>query len=165
MRRVNNILSHQVESHKILFEVHHPDIGFVILPDMKWNLETISSLYLVAIVHSRSIATLRDLTKMHIPMLKAIRSEAGRLVREKWALEGEQSLRFYIHYQPSYCVPSVVSIPLHCTDATCYLRSLSRTYCECQLHWIQRYMRWSSTHARGCHFTSMSERRWTDSPF
>ncbi|KAF8531329.1 scavenger mRNA decapping enzyme [Gautieria morchelliformis] len=99
---VHNILSHNVESNKLLFEDNNPETGFIILPDMKWDLETISSLYLVAIVHSRSIATLRDLTRKDIPMLKAIRREAGRLVREKWGLEGEQSLRFYIHYQPSY---------------------------------------------------------------
>jgi Scavenger mRNA decapping enzyme C-term binding len=115
-RRVHNILSHNVESDKLLFEDNSPETGFIILPDMKWDLETISSLYLVAIVHSHSIATLRDLTRKDIPMLKAIRHEAGRLVREKWGLEGVQSLRFYIHYQPSYCAPFAFS-PLQPTEA------------------------------------------------
>ncbi|KAF8580178.1 scavenger mRNA decapping enzyme [Ramaria rubella] len=99
---VYNILSHTVEAHKILYEDDSQEVGFVILPDMKWDAETVSSLYLVAITHARSIATMRDLTREHIQMLKAIRREAGKLVRERWGLDGEQSLRFYIHYQPSY---------------------------------------------------------------
>lgn len=70
---------------------------------MKWDLKTVSSLYLVAISHSPSIATLRDLKREHLPMLKAIRRETGRVVKSKWGLEGETALRFYIHYQPSYC--------------------------------------------------------------
>lgn len=101
-------MSHKVEAHKILFEDPNPQTGFILFPDMKWHLETVSSLYLLAITHSRSIATLRDLKKEHIPMLKAIRSEAGRVVKEKWGLDGERALRFYIHYQPSYCY-----VPIH----------------------------------------------------
>ena len=35
-------------------------------------------------------------------MLKSIRSEAHRVVSEKWGL-GQGSLRLFVHYQPSYC--------------------------------------------------------------
>ncbi|GJJ10542.1 hypothetical protein Clacol_004769 [Clathrus columnatus] len=99
---VFNILSHKVESEKILFEDPSPETGFILIPDMKWDLKTVSSLYLVAITHSHSISTLRDLKIEHIPMLKSIRRETGRIVRSKWGLEGEMALRFYVHYQPSY---------------------------------------------------------------
>ncbi|KAF8509066.1 scavenger mRNA decapping enzyme [Hysterangium stoloniferum] len=99
---VYNILSHKVEVHKILYEDVSPETGFIIIPDMKWDLKTLASLYLVAIVHSPSPKTLRELTKEHIPMLQSIRREAARVVTEKWGLDGERDLRFYIHYQPSY---------------------------------------------------------------
>jgi len=68
---------------------------------MKWDLTTISSLYLMAIVQDCTIRSLRDLRKKHVPLLNAIRLEAGRVVQEKWGL-GNGTLRIYIHYQPSY---------------------------------------------------------------
>lgn len=99
---VYNILSHKVESEKILYEDASPETGFILIPDMKWDLKMISSLYLVAIAHTRSIATLRDLKREHLPMLRAIRRETAKVVQAKWGLEGASALRFYVHYQPSY---------------------------------------------------------------
>ncbi|KAF5377947.1 hypothetical protein D9615_006755 [Tricholomella constricta] len=94
---VENILLGLSEQNKVLYS--SPD--FMILPDMKWDLKTISSLYLVALVQDRSIRTLRDLRRRHVSLLKAIRREGERVVQEKWAL-GKGSLRMYVHYQPSY---------------------------------------------------------------
>ncbi|GLB38749.1 putative scavenger mRNA decapping enzyme (DcpS) N-terminal [Lyophyllum shimeji] len=94
---VENILLGLSEQNKVLYS--SPD--FMILPDMKWDLKTISSLYLVALVQDRSIRSLRDLRRKHVELLKAIRREGENVVREKWGL-GKGSLRMYIHYQPSY---------------------------------------------------------------
>lgn len=96
--RVENILTGLSEREKVL--VSNSD--FVILPDMKWDLKTLSSLYLVAIAQDRSIRSLRDLRKQHIGLLQNIRKEAENIVAKKWGL-GKGSLRMYIHYQPSYC--------------------------------------------------------------
>ncbi|KAF5351572.1 hypothetical protein D9758_007223 [Tetrapyrgos nigripes] len=54
---VTEILSGRAEQNKILFS--SPE--FVILPDMKWDLHTVGSLYLVAIVRDPSLRSLRDL--------------------------------------------------------------------------------------------------------
>lgn len=86
------------EQSKILYS--SPE--FVILPDMKWDLSTISSLYLVALVQDRNLRSLRDLRKRHIGLLRAIHKEAERIVDEKWGLK-KGGLRLYFHYQPSYC--------------------------------------------------------------
>ncbi|TDL27247.1 HIT-like protein [Rickenella mellea] len=97
---VEDILSGKSESHKVL----HRDgtkFGYVILPDMKWDLTTLSSLYLVAISSCRDIKCLRDLRKQHISMLRGVQHEASRIVKERWGLESG-GLRFFIHYQPSY---------------------------------------------------------------
>lgn len=96
--RVENILTGLSEQSKILYS----SPSFVILPDMKWDLKTISSLYLVSIVQDHTIRSMRDLRKCHIGLLKDIRREAARIVSEKWGL-GNGSLRLYVHYQPSYC--------------------------------------------------------------
>jgi m7GpppX diphosphatase len=98
LQRVDNILSGLSEKDKVL--VSTPD--YLILPDMKWDRKTVSSLYLVAIVQDRSIRTLRDLTKKHIGLLCNIRDIAQQTVLHKWGLE-RGSLRMYVHYQPSYC--------------------------------------------------------------
>lgn len=100
--RVHNILNHVTEADHILFENPSPSLGFIILPDLKWDRKTVNSLYLVAIAHSKDVKSLRDLTKQHIPMLEAIREEAYRVVEKNWGI-GPGGLRFYIHYQPSYC--------------------------------------------------------------
>lgn len=72
---------------------------------MKWDLTTVSSLYLVAIAQDRTIKSLRDLRKRHVPLLQGIRDEANRIAQEKYGLRSG-SLRMFIHYQPSYCMPS-----------------------------------------------------------
>lgn len=94
---VENILNGVSEQDKILFS----DSEFVLLPDMKWDLKTVSSLYLLAIVKDRTIQSLRDLRREHIPLLRSIQTESAKVAAEKWGL-GKGSLRMYIHYQPSY---------------------------------------------------------------
>ncbi|KAG8889809.1 hypothetical protein FRB98_002457 [Tulasnella sp. 332] len=98
---VYNILSHETESEKIVFEDASPTSGFIILPDFKWDRVTMSALYLVAIVHSEDIRSLRDLRKNHIAMLKNIRREAARSCEAKWGV-GKAGLKMYLHYLPSY---------------------------------------------------------------
>ncbi|KAH8117217.1 scavenger mRNA decapping enzyme [Phellopilus nigrolimitatus] len=98
---VEDILSGVSEGDKILYEDVSPTSGFVLLPDMKWDLTNVSTLYLVALTHTHTIRSLRDLRGEHLPMLKSIRGEATRVVKERWSLE-EGGLRFYVHYQPSY---------------------------------------------------------------
>ncbi|EJF56971.1 scavenger mRNA decapping enzyme [Dichomitus squalens LYAD-421 SS1] len=98
---VENILNGTSEVEKVLYRDPSPEHGYLVLPDMKWDLITLSSLYLVAIAFNRSIRSLRDLTKSHLPMLKSIRREIARVVKDRWGL-GQGSLRMFIHYQPSY---------------------------------------------------------------
>lgn len=96
--RVDNILGGLSEQEKVL--VSTPE--FLILPDMKWDLKTISSLYLIAIIQDRDVRSLRDLRRSHIGLLLSIRNEAEKIAKQKWDL-GKGSLRMFIHYQPSYC--------------------------------------------------------------
>ena len=71
---------------------------------MKWNLETVSDLYLLALCTSNGIKSLRDLKKVHLPVLKNIKDEAMKIVGARWKNDGKDiSLRMFIHYQPSYC--------------------------------------------------------------
>ncbi|KAK7683088.1 hypothetical protein QCA50_013761 [Cerrena zonata] len=98
---VYDILSGKSEADKVLYKDPSDDYGYIILPDMKWDLTTLSSLYLVAIVLSRDIRSLRDLRRRHISMLRSIRRETTRIIKEKWSMP-EGSTRLFVHYQPSY---------------------------------------------------------------
>lgn len=105
--RVTEILSGRAEQDKILLS--SPE--FIILPDMKWDLHTAGSLYLVAIARDPNIRSLRDLRAGHIGLLESIRREAYRVVREGWNLK-PGDLRMWIHYQPTYCeytIPGTIS--------------------------------------------------------
>lgn len=99
---MDEILSGRSEADKVLYNDPSQEAGFVILPDMKWDLITLTSLYLIAIIRNEQIKSLRDLRKSHLLMLRRIKREAYRVAKDKWGIESG-SLRFFIHYQPSYC--------------------------------------------------------------
>ncbi|MCO5598332.1 hypothetical protein L7F22_052425 [Adiantum nelumboides] len=118
---VYNILDKKKESESILYEDPDPETGFIILPDLKWDKKTLSSLYLVAIVHDRSLRSLRDLKSSttkeglkHIELLEKVSIAAEIVSREKFGLEGTafknedgsaingSPLRCFIHYHPTY---------------------------------------------------------------
>lgn len=79
---------------------------FQIVPDLKWDQKTLSSLYLTAIVHDRTLRSIRDLTKEHIPLLQEIKAQGERVSRQKYGLadttNGFEKLRCFVHYQPTY---------------------------------------------------------------
>ncbi|KAI9479249.1 hypothetical protein LPJ55_002741 [Coemansia sp. RSA 990] len=97
---VYNILTKKVEADRIVFEDPDPENGFIILPDLKWDVTNSASMYLVAIVHRKDVKSLRDLTDVHLPLLKNIRNKA-KIAAQKYHVS-QDKLRLYIHYQPSY---------------------------------------------------------------
>ncbi|KAI9302111.1 HIT-like domain-containing protein [Cunninghamella echinulata] len=98
---VHNILKGEAEVDHVIYHDHDPTQGFVILPDMKWDGNTISSLYLVAIFMDPTLLSIRSLTPTHLPLLKQFQSTCYQLVKEKYGLNPHQ-LRLFFHYQPSY---------------------------------------------------------------
>ncbi|RZF41098.1 hypothetical protein LSTR_LSTR002730 [Laodelphax striatellus] len=76
---VYNILTHQQEQESIVFEDPDPNLGFVLVPDLKWDKNQVSNLYLLAIIHRHNIKSLRDLTDEHLPLLKNIQEKGSLL--------------------------------------------------------------------------------------
>lgn len=61
-----------------------------------------TALYLLVLTQDRSIQSLRDLTPAHLPLLRNIRQQSEKAAMEKYGIsKGE--LRFFVHYQPTYC--------------------------------------------------------------
>ncbi|XP_033746373.1 m7GpppX diphosphatase-like [Pecten maximus] len=98
---VYNILDKKSESDRIVFEDACPKDGFILLPDMKWNRKELSQLYLVAIVHTREVLSLRDLNHTHLPLLNNILHKGMEAIRKEFGVKPSK-LRMYVHYQPSY---------------------------------------------------------------
>lgn len=69
---VYNILEHKSEAERIVFEDTDPEIGFILIPDLKWDGKTLETLYLLALPHVRGIMSIRDLTEKHLPLLENI---------------------------------------------------------------------------------------------
>jgi len=100
---IDDIVAGRKEGEKFLHRDDSGSFGYMIIPDMKWNLETVSDLYLLALCTTNGIRSLRDLRKVHVPVLKNIKAEATRVVNTRWKNDGKDvSLRMFIHYQPSY---------------------------------------------------------------
>jgi len=91
----------------------------VLLPDLKWDQSTLSSLYLVAIIRDHTLRSIRDLRKKHAGMLREVRADARRVAREKWSVEGGM-MRMYFHYVPSY-----YHLHIHITAVTLNMGGMS----------------------------------------
>ncbi|GIY90911.1 m7GpppX diphosphatase [Caerostris darwini] len=98
---VYNILEHKSETERIIFEDPDPDVGFVLLPDLKWDESEKNSVYFIAICHAKNIKSLRDLDESHLPLLRNIKIKSLDAIYEKYNV-APQKLRVYFHYQPSY---------------------------------------------------------------
>lgn len=72
---VYNILEHKSEADRIVFEDTDPELGFTLIPDLKWDGITLDTLYLLAIVQVHGLKSLRDLTEKHLPLLKNIKEK------------------------------------------------------------------------------------------
>ncbi|XP_043217681.1 m7GpppX diphosphatase-like isoform X2 [Amphibalanus amphitrite] len=98
---VYNILEHRSEQERIVCEDADPETGFVLVPDLKWDGESLESLYLQALVHRRGLRSIRDLTADHLPLLRNIRDRGCEAIEKKYGVPASE-LRVYFHYQPSY---------------------------------------------------------------
>lgn len=97
---VYNVLEHKREADKIIIEDLDPQLGFMLLPDLKWNGQK-ESLYLQAIVMDRNIKSIRALNPTHLPLLENIKDKSLKAIKEKYDVDASQ-IRAYFHYQPSY---------------------------------------------------------------
>lgn len=101
MQWLYNVLDHQQEVERIVFEDPCEKLGFILLPDLKWDGVTLETLYLLAITRERNIKSLRDLTDEHLPLLYNIRDKGISCIAEKYNIPRSQ-LRIFFHYQPSF---------------------------------------------------------------
>eukprot|EP00287_Rhodomonas_sp_CCMP768_P013040 CAMPEP_0196745176 /NCGR_PEP_ID=MMETSP1091-20130531/60456_1 /TAXON_ID=302021 /ORGANISM="Rhodomonas sp., Strain CCMP768" /LENGTH=299 /DNA_ID=CAMNT_0042091889 /DNA_START=67 /DNA_END=966 /DNA_ORIENTATION=- len=98
---VYNIIDGEKEVERVLFRDDDADTGFILLPDMKWDQESVSSLYCLAIVTRRDLLSLRSLSAQHLPLLRNILNKGCAELKRRFGVEQHQ-LRVYLHYQPTF---------------------------------------------------------------
>ncbi|OZJ02319.1 hypothetical protein BZG36_04448 [Bifiguratus adelaidae] len=97
---VYNIVDGTAESERVVLRTSGEE-GFVLLPDMKWDGVTMDHLYLLVIVNTRTVRSIRDLGSGHLPLLQSIRDRVPAFVSERYGVSPDE-LRLFCHYQPSY---------------------------------------------------------------
>ncbi|XP_005813286.1 m7GpppX diphosphatase [Xiphophorus maculatus] len=98
---VYNILEKKAEAERVVYDDPDPEVGFVLLPDLKWDQKQVDDLYLIAIARQKDIKSLRDLSSEHLPLLRNIFHKGKAAILERYNLPASK-LRVYLHYQPSY---------------------------------------------------------------
>jgi len=78
----------------------HPDPLSV--PRAEWkNHEATKDLYCLGITKCPGIATIRDLTSEHIPMLQSMVKDGCKAIEETYGVKSDQ-IRVFAHYQPQF---------------------------------------------------------------
>lgn len=76
------------------------DPEFVILPDIKWDGKTASSLYLLVLFQDPALYTLRELRQAHLPLLERVRQRVQEVLGSYGV--GMESVQLYFHYYPTF---------------------------------------------------------------
>lgn len=106
---VFNIIEGRKEVEDVIFRTpYDPETcneqGFLLLPDLNWDRQTLEALHLLAVVERRDIWSLRDLRRRHLPWLRSMRAQLIEAAVSVYAAQGleHDQLKLYVHYQPTY---------------------------------------------------------------
>lgn len=97
---MHNVLDGTKETELTVFENEH----FKLQKNYKYNEGELKTLYCLAIplkAREMKLASVRDLTADHLPMLKSIRDESFKAIEAKFGLPRQKIVAFF-HYLPSY---------------------------------------------------------------
>ena len=110
---ITNVISGQKEKERLLVD----DADFIINIDTKWrthpsplttpnrdewyNHACTSDLYCLGIAKDNSLSCLRDLRRMHIPLLQSMQRAGLGSIREIYGIPSNQ-IRIFVHYQPQF---------------------------------------------------------------
>ena len=88
--------------------------GFLLLPDLNWDRETVESLRLLALVERRDIWSLRHLKKRHVAWLKHMRQKILKATVEIYGSKGveEDMLKLYVHCAYNHQSPTAYLLHL-----------------------------------------------------
>lgn len=102
---VYNIIDGRKEVEDVIYRTplgRDGDEGFLMLPNLHWDRNTIEALHLLGIVERRDLWSLRDLKKKHIPWLQHMKRKLIDATVQKYPQIEEDQLKLFFHYHPTY---------------------------------------------------------------
>ena len=96
-----NILNGISEKESIIKSSPDPDIGYVLLPDSKWDHKDLANLYLLCIVRRTDLFSLRDLSPKELPLLSYVKEEISIALKESFNVTWND-VKVFIHYLPTF---------------------------------------------------------------
>jgi m7GpppX diphosphatase len=110
---IHDIIDGISEQDSILFA----DDQFILIPTYKWNHNDIIKMHLLGIVKDNTITSIRDLRKIHIPLLKHIRDVSYDHIEKYYGFKSDK-LKVYFHYPPSAWLLHIHFVLIENTDST-----------------------------------------------
>lgn len=102
---VYNIIEGHKEVEDVIYRTplgRDGDEGFLMLPNLHWDRNTIETLHLLGIVERRDLWSLRDLKKKHIPWLRHMKAKLIDATVKTYPQIDTDQLKLFFHYQPTY---------------------------------------------------------------
>ncbi|OTA93499.1 hypothetical protein M434DRAFT_30892 [Hypoxylon sp. CO27-5] len=102
---VFNIIEGRKEVEDVIYRTplgRDGDEGFLMLPNLHWDRQTIEALHLLGIVERRDIWSLRDLKKKHIPWLRHMKAKLIDATVKTYPQIDTDQLKLFCHYHPTY---------------------------------------------------------------
>uniref|UniRef100_A0A7S1VPM1 Scavenger mRNA-decapping enzyme DcpS n=1 Tax=Sexangularia sp. CB-2014 TaxID=1486929 RepID=A0A7S1VPM1_9EUKA len=94
---VANIINGTAEADRVVGRTD----DWLLSVDTKWDGVGRSQLYLCGLAVDSSLRSIRDLRGVHLPQLRALRTEVLRVAKERYNLPANEVLTFF-HYQPTF---------------------------------------------------------------
>ncbi|TPP57349.1 Scavenger mRNA-decapping enzyme DcpS [Fasciola gigantica] len=123
---VENILSGEAETDRVIFSDGDPEQGFTLVLDYRWSGRQLNDLHCLGIIRRSDVTCLRDLRASHIPLLKRMLHESRTVLSDKYTLTSEagqykqrldrdQILAFF-HYPPTFYHLHMHFIHINCGE-------------------------------------------------
>ena len=109
---IYNIIEGKKEQERLLVNTD----AFIINIDTKWRShpdtfttprkewyqhKSVEDLYCLGIIKQRDIATIRDLTVEHVPVLRSMKDAGLEMIEQVYGVSGDQ-IRVFVHYHPQF---------------------------------------------------------------
>jgi len=113
---LQNIVQVKKEKERLLFNSTENAPGWILNIDTKWrshpdamtvpreewyNHKSTADLYCLGVFKEDGVASLRDLTGKHLPILKEVLKEGPKTIEQIYGIPREQ-LRIFVHYPPQF---------------------------------------------------------------
>ena len=89
---VYNALEKRAEVDLNVCDDPHPETGFLLQRDYKWDGTQLTELYCLALVYRRDLLSIRDLRYRHLPLLRNIRDQGAAAIERKYGIQSKQLL-------------------------------------------------------------------------